>query len=74
MTTNEAIRKENENKPWGNLYPELGGKTLTPTFSIGIHVRIAKKAKTFDKDTLKIERKRHSKFLKFNCPFHWHIK
>ena len=70
----EASRKENENKLWGNLYQELGGKTLTPKFSIGIHVGIAKKAKTFDKDTLKIGRKRFYHFLKFNCPFHWHIK
>ena len=27
MTPNEASRKENENKVWRNLYPELGGKT-----------------------------------------------
>ena len=35
MTPKEAIRKENENKVWRNLYPEFGGKTLTPKFSIG---------------------------------------
>ena len=35
MTPKEASRKENENKVWRNLYPEFGGKTLTPTFSIG---------------------------------------
>ena len=29
MTPKEASRKENENKVWRNLYPELGGKTLT---------------------------------------------
>ena len=34
---------------WGNLYPEFGGKTLTPTFSIGDHIGITKKKKTFDK-------------------------
>ena len=46
MTPNEASRKENENKVWRNLYP---GMTLTPKFSIGDHVRITKKKKTFDK-------------------------
>ena len=33
----------------GNLYPEFGGKTLTPKFSIADHVRITNKKKTFDK-------------------------
>ena len=45
----EASRKENENKVWRNLYPEFVCKTLTPTFSIGDHVRITKKKKVFDK-------------------------
>ena len=45
MTPNEASYKENENKVWINLYPELGGKT----FSVGDNVRITKKKKTFDK-------------------------
>ena len=49
MTPKEASRKENENKVWRNLYPELGGKTMTPKFSIGDNVRIVKKKKTFDK-------------------------
>ena len=49
MTPNEASRKENENKVWRNLYPEFGGKTLTPKFLIGDNVRITKKKKTFDK-------------------------
>ena len=49
MTPKEASRKENKNKVWINLYPELGGKTLTPKCSIGDHVRITKKKKTFDK-------------------------
>ena len=49
MTLKEASRKENENKVWRNLYPEFGGKTLTPKFSIGDYVRITKKKKTFDK-------------------------
>ena len=49
MTPMEASRKENENKVWRNLYPEFGGETVTPTFSIGDHVRIIKKKKTFDK-------------------------
>ena len=43
MTPKEASRKENENKVWRNLYPEFGGKTLTPKFSIGDHVRITNK-------------------------------
>ena len=33
MAPNEASRKENENKVWGNLYPELGGKTFSAKFS-----------------------------------------
>ena len=49
MTPKEASRKENENKVWRNLYPEFGGKILTPKFSIGDHVRIIKKKQTFDK-------------------------
>ena len=49
MTPNEASRKENENKVWRNLYPELGGNTLSPKFAIGDNVRITKKKKTFDK-------------------------
>ena len=49
MTPNETSRKENENKVWINLYPELGGKTLSPKFSICDHVRITKKNKIFDK-------------------------
>ena len=60
MTTKEASRKENENKLWRNLYPEFGGKTLTPKFSIGDHVRITKKKKSLIKDT--DGRKRFSKF------------
>ena len=49
ITPKEASRKENENKVWRNLYPEFGDKTLAPKFSIGDHVRITKKKKTFDK-------------------------
>ena len=41
--------RKNENKVWRNLYPEFGGKTLAPKFSIGDNVRITKKEKTFDK-------------------------
>ena len=48
MTPKEASRKENENKVWRNLYPEFGGKMLTPTFSIGDNVRITKEKKTLD--------------------------
>ena len=50
MTPKAAGRKENENKVWRNLYPELDGKTLAPKFSIGDRVRITKKKKTFDKE------------------------
>ena len=42
ITAKEASRKENENKVWRNLYPEFGGKTLIPKFSIGDHFRITK--------------------------------
>ena len=49
MTPKEASRKKNENKLWRKLYPEFGGKTLAPKFSIGDHVRITKEKKTFDK-------------------------
>ena len=49
MTPKGASRKENENKVWRNLYPELGGKTLSRKFSIGDNVRITKKKKIFDK-------------------------
>ena len=49
ITPKEASRKENEKKVWRNLYLELGGKTMTPKFSIGDNVRITKKKKTFDK-------------------------
>ena len=66
MTPNEASRKKNENKVWRNLYPELGGKTLSPKFSIGHNVRITKKRKYLIKDTLNDGRKRFSQFLKFN--------
>ena len=49
MTPKEASRKENANKVWTNLYPELSGKTLAPKLSIGDHVRIIKKIKHFNK-------------------------
>ena len=49
ITPKEASRKENENKVWRNLYPQFGGKTLAPKFSIGDNVRIAKKTNLFDK-------------------------
>ena len=49
MTPVEASREVNENKVWRNLYPEFGGKTLIPKFSIGDNVRITKKNTTFDK-------------------------
>ena len=49
MTPVEASREVNENKVCRNLYPEFGGATLTPKFSIGDNVRITKKKKIFDK-------------------------
>ena len=49
MTPKESSRRENEIKMWRNLYSELGGKTMTPKFTIGDSVRITKKNKTFDK-------------------------
>ena len=49
MTPIEASRKENEDKVWRKLYPELGGKTLAQKFSTGDHVRLTKKKKTYDK-------------------------
>ena len=49
MTQKKARRKENENKVLRNLYPEFGGKTLTPKLSIGDRVRIIKKKNTFYK-------------------------
>ena len=42
MTPKEESRRENENNVWKNLYPEFGGKTLIPKFSIGDNVRIIK--------------------------------
>ena len=32
-----------------SLYLEVGGRTMTPKFSIGDNVRITNKKKTFDK-------------------------
>ena len=39
----EESRKENENKVQRDLYPEFGGKTMTPKSSVGDSVRIIKK-------------------------------
>ena len=49
MTPKETSREGSENKVWRNLYPEFGGKTWTPKFSIGDCVRITKKKQTFHK-------------------------
>ena len=49
MTTVEANREVNENKVWRNLYPEFGGKTFIPKFSIRDNVRLTKKKTTFVK-------------------------
>ena len=69
MTPKEASRKENENKVWTNLYPEFGGKTLAPKFSIGNHVRIKKKKKTFDKGYTQRWTEEVFKIQTFNWPF-----
>ena len=53
MTPKEASREDNENKWCRNLYPEFGGKTLTPKFLIGDNVRITKKKNCLIKVTLK---------------------
>ena len=66
MSPKEASRKENENRVWGNLYPEFDGKTLAPKFSIGDNVRITKKKICLIKVTLKGGRKRFPKFQKLN--------
>ena len=42
MTPIEASREVSENKVWRNLFPEFGGVTLIPKFSIGDNVRITK--------------------------------
>ena len=49
MSSKEASRKENENKVCRNLYPEFGGMTMAPKFSIEDNVRITKKNNFFDK-------------------------
>ena len=49
ITPVEASGEVNENKVCRNLYPEFGGKTLNPKFSIGDNVRLTKKKTTFDK-------------------------
>ena len=64
MSPKQASRKENENKVWRNLYPEFGGKTLTPKLSIRDNVRITKKKICLIRDTLNDERKRFLKFQK----------
>ena len=69
MSPKEASRKENENKVWRNLYPEFGGKTLTPKFLIGDNVRITKKKICLIKATINGGRKRFLKFIRFNYPF-----
>ena len=49
MTPNKASHKKNENKVWRNFYSEFRGKTLSPKFGIGDHVRITEEKKIFDK-------------------------
>ena len=49
MTPVEASLKKNKNKVWRNLYPDFGGKTTTPIFSVGDNVRITKNKNLFEK-------------------------
>ena len=66
MTPFQASREENENRVWRNLYPEFGGKILTPKFSIGDNIRITKKKKYLRRDILKGGLKKCLEFLIFN--------
>ena len=66
MTPVEASRKENENKVFRNLYPDLGGKTLTPKYEVGDNVRITKKKICLKSALLLGEQKRFLQFQKFN--------
>ena len=66
MSPKEESRKKNENKVWRNLYPEFGGKTLAPKFSLGDNIRITKEKICLIKVTLNGGRKRFLKFLRFN--------
>ena len=43
MSPVEPSQKKNENKVVSYLYPDFGGKILTPYFSVGDNVRITKK-------------------------------
>ena len=54
MTPVEASLKTNENIVWRNLYPEFGGNTMTPKFSIGDNVRITTKKNVFQKGSLEL--------------------
>ena len=49
MSHVKASQKKNGNKVFRNLYPDIGGKTLTPYFSVGDIVRITKKKYLFEK-------------------------
>ena len=66
MTPKEASRNGNKNKVRRNLYPEFGGETLAPKFSIRDNVRITKKKICLIILTLNGRRKRFLKFLRFN--------
>ena len=74
MSPKEASRKENENKVWRNLYPEFGGKTLAPKFSIGDNVRITKKKNNFDKGYTQRCTKEVFKISKIQLKIPVHIK
>ena len=65
MSPVEASREVSENRVWRNLYPEFGGLTLTPKFSIGDRVRITRKRKHLIRDIRKVGRKRFLQFLRF---------
>ena len=66
MSPVEASREVNENRVWRNLYPEFGGLTLSPKFSISDRVRITKKKKTFDKGYTQRWTEEFLQFLRFN--------
>ena len=66
MTPVKASRKENENKVFRNLYPDLGGKTLTPKYEVGDNVRITKNKICLKRDLLLGGQKRFLQFQKFN--------
>ena len=64
MTPDEASLKKNENKVCRNLYPDFGGKTATPKFSVRDNVRITKITNCLRRALLLAGLKRSLEFLK----------